>query len=172
MTLSRNLWCGVISCHGLASSLFDRNDVSKSCDTERRIHQDQSRPSQTRQFAFATPLATLHKFNGFADVFLVTPPTGIEDYYVDVTYKVHGIDGPLSFLNGLLLKGRYHDFSSDVGSINYGEEFDIYAKLPLGRGFYAETKYANYNADQFAVDTEKFIFGFGYRTKFTPFVSK
>lgn len=127
--------------------------------------------SNNGQFAFATPLATLHKFNGFADVFLATPPTGIEDYYVDVTYKVKGITGPLHFLNGLLLKGRYHDFSSDIGSINYGEEFDVYAKLPLGSGFYAETKYANYQADQFSVDTEKFIFGFGYKTKFAPFAS-
>ncbi|MGH1417962.1 MAG: alginate export family protein [Hyphomicrobiaceae bacterium] len=127
--------------------------------------------SDNGQFAFATPLATLHKFNGFADVFLVTPPTGIEDFYVDVTYTVKGLTGPHRFLNGLLLKGRYHDFSSDVGDIDYGEEFDVYAKLPLGRGFYAETKYANYNADQFAVDTEKFIFGFGYKTEFNPFAS-
>ncbi len=125
--------------------------------------------SDNGQFAFATPLATLHKFNGFADVFLNTPATGIEDYYVDITYKVKGLTGPIRFLNGLLLKARYHDFSSDVGSIDYGEEVDFYAKMPFGRGFYAEVKYADYNADQFGTDTEKVIFGLGYKTKVTPF---
>ena len=33
--------------------------------------------------AFQTPLATGHIFNGFADVFLVTPPTGLQDFYVE-----------------------------------------------------------------------------------------
>jgi len=127
--------------------------------------------SDSGQVAFATPLATLHKFNGFADVFLVTPATGIEDWYVDVTYKLKGVKGPLHFLNGLLLKARYHDFSSDVGNIDYGQEFDAYAKMPLGRGFYAEAKYADYNAAQFGVDVEKVIFGLGYKTKFHPFAS-
>ncbi len=125
--------------------------------------------SDAGQVAFATPLATLHKFNGFADVFLVTPGTGIEDWYVDVTYKLKGVSGPLHFLNGLLLKARYHDFSSDVGSIHYGHEFDMYAKMPLGRGFYAEAKYADYSADQFRSDVTKVIFGLGYKTKFQPF---
>ncbi len=31
--------------------------------------------------AFQTPLATLHKFNGFADQFLVTPAGGLQDIY-------------------------------------------------------------------------------------------
>jgi Alginate export len=127
--------------------------------------------SDNGAFAFTTPLATLHKFNGFADVFLVTPATGIEDLYVDVTYKVEGLKGPMGFLNGLLLKGRYHDFSSEIGSIDYGEELDFYAKMPLGRGFYAEAKYADYRADQFGADTTKAIFGLGYQTKFAPFSS-
>lgn len=125
--------------------------------------------SDNGQFAFATPLATLHKFNGFADVFLNTPATGIEDYYIDITYKVKGLTGPIRFLNGLLLKGRYHDFSSEFGNIDYGDEVDFYAKMPFGRGFYAEFKYADYNADQFGVDTKKAIFGLGYKTKITPF---
>lgn len=125
--------------------------------------------SDNGQFAFATPLATLHKFNGFADVFLNTPAAGIEDYYVDITYKFKGLTGPIRFLNGLLLKARYHDFSSDFGNSDYGEELDFYVNMPLGRGFYAEAKYADYQADQFGVDTTKTIFGLGYKTKITPF---
>ncbi|MGE0409538.1 MAG: hypothetical protein AB7P23_09795, partial [Amphiplicatus sp.] len=36
---------------------------------------------------FQTPLATLHAFQGWADVFLTTPPNGIEDIYVSAGYK-------------------------------------------------------------------------------------
>ncbi len=52
---------------------------------------------------FQTPLATGHVFNGFADVFLNTPAAGLQDYYVDVRYKVANVAGDFSFLNGLLL---------------------------------------------------------------------
>ena len=107
--------------------------------------------------------ATLHKFNGFADKFLGTPVNGLEDFYIDVTYKVKNAPGQLAIFNGLLLKAQYHDFSSEEGSIDYGTEFDFYAKMPLRRGVYVEAKYANYDADQFATDTEKFIFGVGWK---------
>lgn len=112
---------------------------------------------------FRTPLATLHKFNGFADKFLVTPVNGLEDFYIDVTYKVKNAPGSLAIFNGLLLKAQYHDFKSEEGSIDYGTEFDFYAKMPLKRGVYVEAKYANYDADQFATDTEKFILGVGWK---------
>ncbi len=112
--------------------------------------------------AFQTPLATGHVFNGFADIFLNTPPTGLQDYYVDVRYKLGKVEGPLSFLNGLLMIGQYHEFDSAVGDIDYGSEFDFYTFLPLRDGFYAQFKYANYQADEFKQDTEKVIFGLGY----------
>ena len=112
---------------------------------------------------FRTPLATLHKFNGFADKFLVTPVNGLEDFYIDVTYKVKNAPGQLSIFNGLLLKAQYHEFKSEEGSIDYGTEIDFYAKMPLRRGVYVEAKYANYDADQFATDTEKFTLGVGWK---------
>lgn len=115
--------------------------------------------------AFQTPLATGHVFNGFADIFLATPALGLEDRYIDLTYKVKGLSGPLKLLNGLLLKAQYHDFTSDVGGLDYGTEFDFYTKLPLKHGFYVEAKYADYSADQFGTDTEKFIFGLGFKTE-------
>src|SRR3546814_7821694 len=48
-------------------------------------------------FAFQTPFATLHKFNGWADKFLTTPGTGIQDYSAGVAYTVPkvGKAGPL-----------------------------------------------------------------------------
>ena len=112
---------------------------------------------------FATPLATLHKWNGWADVFLGTPGTGLEDLYVDVTYKVSGIEGELDFFNGLLLKAQYHDFSAEEGSADYGSEWGFYAKQPITKHVYAELKYADYNSDGFAADREKVVFGLGVK---------
>jgi hypothetical protein len=118
--------------------------------------------SEAGAIAFQTPLATGHVFNGFADVFLNTPAAGLQDSYVDVRYKLANMPSDLAFLNGLLLIGQYHEFESDVGDVDYGSEIDFYSKLPLREGFYAEFKYANYQAKSFATDREKFIFGLGY----------
>ena len=109
--------------------------------------------------AFQTPLATGHVFNGLADMFLVTPRAGLQDYYIELKYKASGLEGPLSFLNGLLLLGQYHEFRSDVGGLDYGSEFDLYAQVPLRDGLFAQFKYANYQAEEHAVDTQKVIFG-------------
>ena len=61
--------------------------------------------SDDGRVAFATPLATPHIFNGFADVFLATPPTGLQDLYVDITYKMTGLSGSLAFLNWCVIQG-------------------------------------------------------------------
>jgi hypothetical protein len=114
--------------------------------------------------AFQTPLATGHIFNGFADVFLVIPPTGLQDFYAEAKYKVpEGSGGPFSSFGGLLLIAQYHEFRSAVQDLDYGSEFDFYAYLPLRDGFYAEAKYANYRADAFFTDVQKVIFGLGYQ---------
>ena len=102
--------------------------------------------------AFSTPLATLHKFQGWADMFLVTPNDGIEDLYSKVTSSVAGVS----------LAAFYHDFNADEGSADYGEEFDIVATYPINRNLSVELKYAMYNADEFAVDTEKVWFTVNY----------
>ncbi len=62
--------------------------------------------------AFSTPLATLHKFQGWADQFLVTPADGIEDIYFKMTGSIGKTN--LAFF--------YHDYSADEGSADYGEE--------------------------------------------------
>jgi len=69
--------------------------------------------------AFSTPLATLHGQNGWADNFLSTPSQGLVDLNVTLGYKAKGYG---------LAKVIYHDFSSDVGSTNYGTEFDLLYK--------------------------------------------
>tara|TARA_R110002020_G_scaffold7424_7_gene31282 strand:+ start:3559 stop:4791 length:1233 start_codon:yes stop_codon:yes gene_type:complete len=103
---------------------------------------------------FQTPLATLHKFNGWADVFLSTPPAGLEDKYVSISKKVN-------LLGGITASAAYHDFRSDVGSIKYGTEFDAALNFKINV-ISVGLKYANYNADSYAVDTEKFWLRLGY----------
>ena len=101
--------------------------------------------------AFQTPLATAHAFNGWADLFLTTPAAGLRDYYGKVTYKIPGV----KLLPGLNTSLTYHQFDSDFGGVNYGSEWDATLGFKIGKvGVLA--KYANYQADGFGVDTEKF----------------
>ena len=107
--------------------------------------------------AFQTPLATLHKFNGWADKFLSTPGNGLEDLYASVAYKVPGDTG----LGGTLFKLVYHDFSSDVGGNSFGSEWDALISKKVTKHITASVKAAFYNADGFATDTTKVWFTLG-----------
>jgi hypothetical protein len=97
---------------------------------------------------FATPLATLHKFNGFADKFLSTPGNGLQDIYATAVTKVKGVK----------LVVTYHDFSSDVNNIDYGTEVDLVAAYKVNKHYSLLAKYASYNADEFTTDTDKLWF--------------
>lgn len=70
---------------------------------------------------FATPLATLHKFQGHADVFLVTPATGIEDAQVSVDYRIQDVP----HLGSVRLAGWYHAFASEASGEDLGQEVDL-----------------------------------------------
>ena len=72
--------------------------------------------SDDGRFAFRTPLATLHKFNGWADVFLTTPAGGLEDLYFYV--------GAKPFL-GIQMKAVFHLFFSEHLSSDLGTELDV-----------------------------------------------
>jgi hypothetical protein len=106
--------------------------------------------------SFNTPLATLHKFNGWADKFLGTPAGGLEDFYGVLSYKVGGDSG----LKGLKFDAIYHDFNADVGG-DYGSEIDLQVSMPFLKKYYAGLKFADYSADGFSVDTQKFWFTLG-----------
>ncbi|GHF91931.1 alginate export family protein [Thalassotalea marina] len=94
---------------------------------------------------FSTPLATLHKFQGFADKFLGTPSQGIEDIYVSAN----------STFGKLTLAATYHDFSSNRGGVDYGKELNLQAVYKFSKHASGLVKYASYNADDFATDTDK-----------------
>jgi hypothetical protein len=102
-------------------------------------------------FGLQTPLATLHKFNGWADIFLTTPGTGLQDVYGTLSYKFAGVKA----LPGLNASVTYHRFDSDIGNIHYGNEWDASVGFKLGPvGLLA--KYADYKAKGLGVDTQKF----------------
>jgi len=99
---------------------------------------------------FTTPLATLHAFNGWADQFLGTPGTGLEDIYA--TFKMKAGKWNLTFV--------YHDFSSDTGSFDYGDEFDVSGGYKFNDRYGLLLKGAFFSADSSSpltnVDTNKF----------------
>ena len=97
--------------------------------------------------SFRTPLATLHAFQGWADMFLTTPGAGINDLYATVKYKA-GKWG---------LTGVYHDFSADTGSADFGTEFDISAGTKINENYSLLFKGAFFSSDSASyADTNKF----------------
>ncbi|MET0534068.1 MAG: hypothetical protein ABW171_07575, partial [Steroidobacter sp.] len=98
------------------------------------------------RFAFQTPLATLHKFNGFADIFATgTPPTGLEDYYVRASVPILGAR----------FNAAWHNFRADEGDARYGEELNVELNWRLNSHWMVGAKYADYQAKDLAVDTRK-----------------
>jgi hypothetical protein len=100
--------------------------------------------------AFQTPLATLHAFQGWADLFLTTPVNGVRDYQVSLK-KVF----TLPVLGQTTAQVAYHEFDSDYANIDYGTEWDASLAFRVGP-VNLLAKYAHYEAEAFAQDTEKF----------------
>ncbi|MCB1705466.1 MAG: porin [Halioglobus sp.] len=96
---------------------------------------------------FKTPLATLHKFQGWADKFLVTPDDGIQDLYLGIA----GAVGPLK------LAATWHDFQAEQASQDFGTELDLAATWPVSERWSLQLKYASFSADNSAPleDTQK-----------------
>ena len=97
---------------------------------------------------FVTPLATLHKFQGWTDQFLATPADGLEDLYAGVTGGI----GPVA------LGAFYHDFSADEGGDDYGSEVNLVATCTINEKISVQLKYGDYSSDGYNVDTEKLWF--------------
>ncbi len=91
---------------------------------------------------FSTPLATLHKFQGFADVFLSTPASGIEDIYGTIRYVWP--DGP--FGTTWALYATYHDFRTELGDVALGDEVDAGLNIKFPKNWSAEIKGARFQS--------------------------
>ncbi len=106
-----------------------------------------------KEKAFQTPLATLHAHNGFADMFMTTPEAGLEDLSISLGYKSKEFG---------MLKATYHDYTAEVGNVDYGTELDVtYARaIPGVNNLSGMLKVADFDADADngidLVDTTKF----------------
>jgi hypothetical protein len=88
------------------------------------------------RYAFQFPLATNHLFQGWADVFLVTPRQGLRDRYLSAGAKVEKAQ----------LLAEYHDFRSDTGDIDFGTEVDLAISYPLRPKLLGKVEVAAYEA--------------------------
>lgn len=106
-------------------------------------------------YAFETPLATKHAFNGWADKFLSTNKSttnpddgeinGLQDVYAKVGTNVAGVK----------LLAVYHDYSSDKDSVDLGSEINLLAAKKFDKNFSAGIKFAQYSAGDVGTDADK-----------------
>ncbi|MDX1696185.1 MAG: alginate export family protein [Ketobacteraceae bacterium] len=107
--------------------------------------------SDDGDYGFSTPLATLHKFNGWSDQFLSTPAQGLVDMYFSAGGSIAGGNWAIV----------YHEFEADDASDtvdDLGDELNLLFATKFGKNYNAGIKYAMYSAgDEGAnkVDTDK-----------------
>ena len=97
-----------------------------------------------------TLMATLHKFNGWADLFLTTPAAGLEDAHVTLSRQL----APVKLLRTLDATIAFHQFDSAAGDAEYGTEWNASLGFKLGKTAVL-VKYADYDAKDFGTDTRK-----------------
>lgn len=97
---------------------------------------------------FRTPLATLHAFNGWADVFLSTPAAGLRDTYAKVTAALPA---------GLQFLGFYHRFEADRGGGRFGDEIDLQLVRRFNKHLSFTAKAAFFEGKQGFADREKYM---------------
>ncbi len=93
-------------------------------------------------YGFQTPLATLHAFQGWVDLFVNTPAWGVRDDYAGLAVNVERIR----------LNAVWHRFEADSASLRYGEEWNLIATRPIGQRLGAGLKYGHYDGDARAPD--------------------
>jgi hypothetical protein len=104
--------------------------------------------SDSGTYAFSTPLATLHKFNGWADQFLGTPTQGLVDISATVSGKLAGVK----------LVAAYHEYEADESTAtvdDLGSEINLLAAKKFSDNYSAGVKYAAYSAGDIKADTNK-----------------
>lgn len=88
-----------------------------------------------RNVGFKTPLATLHAFNGWADLFLATPATGLRDTYVKASAKL-----PFA----ISLVAFEHWYEADTTAARLGSEFNLQLSRKFGKAVTGLLKFADF----------------------------
>jgi len=81
--------------------------------------------------SFQTPLASLHGFQGWADVIGATPTDGLRDLYLRGSRTFAGV-------RPVKLAGELHDFRDDSGDHRIGREVDAAVSVQLSRSLSLE----------------------------------
>jgi hypothetical protein len=102
---------------------------------------------------FTTSLATGHKFQGWADLFLATPIEGIEDVNVSVSTKLKGINA----------KVIYHNLKTDQNSQKLGSEIDLLLTKKINENFSGLIKIASFNSSSAKPSVDKIFFMVNYK---------
>lgn len=107
---------------------------------------------------FQTPLATLHAFQGWADVFLTTPAGGLTDESVALgyTWSTPPVGRSVTF------NGSWRTFSSSSG-LDYGDELDASARLVVNPHWAVEVKAAQFDGTGTFADRDKIWAAIEYR---------
>ena len=101
--------------------------------------------------AVQTPMATLHKFNGWADIFLAaTPNAGLQDVYGGLAYSFPTVKA----VKGLTAQVIWHQYDAAQGGKGYGHEIDSALGFRTGHVGWL-VKYADYTARGFGTNTQK-----------------
>ncbi len=87
---------------------------------------------------FKTPLATLHAFNGWADLFLATPAAGLRDTYVKVAANLPAAISLLAF---------EHWYEADTTGARLGSEFNLQFSRKFGKSVTGLVKFADFRRD-------------------------
>ncbi|MDI1251044.1 MAG: hypothetical protein PSV13_19435 [Lacunisphaera sp.] len=90
---------------------------------------------------FKTPLATLHAFNGWADLFLATPAAGLRDTYVKAAVNLPA---------GLSLLAFEHWYAADSTGTALGTEFNLQLSRKFGKTITGLVKYADFRRESSA----------------------
>ena len=110
--------------------------------------------------AFQTPLATLHAFQGWADVFLNTPRDGLRDVSATASYAI--AHPPVG--RSATLAASWRDIRDADGNGRYGRELDLTGRLVLDPRKAIEIKAAHFDGAQAAFpDRTKIWVALDYR---------
>jgi hypothetical protein len=100
-------------------------------------------------YAFQTPLASLHEFQGPSDQFLATPADGLLDIELGARATLDSRIGTTS------LAGEWHRYEGIEESIVYGYEWALSAEQTMNRYLMLGASYAHYRAEALGADSDK-----------------
>jgi hypothetical protein len=98
----------------------------------------QERLGADRTAAFRTPIATLHAFNGWADVFTTTPAAGLRDDYARASVNLPA---------AVTLNVIFHRFTLDRTGARAGDEWNAQLIRKFGAAWAAMVKWADFRRD-------------------------